>query len=352
MDNGFYGYYLFHHDYNQYLQKTMINFFSIGNQTFLFFLFGLYDMYQLDPATEELTIQLKDGRFLGYAVYGNPMGYPVLYLNGFPGSRLEAKLFDKETKETDFRLIAIDRPGIGLSSYKKSRTLLGFVDDIIELVNALGFEQFGVMGISGGAPYALACAFKIPSDRLIGTTIISGVSPMEGGKKLMPFIERLGLGLAKRMPWALHIGMKAIFLPNFKTHKKATKTITKMIESLGLLDKKAFDEDPERINHLIADKYTAFIQGVKGQVQDVICFATDWGFSPKDIPESNHIYLLHGESDNVVPVEMGKYLAAQIPNCTAFFFPEGGHFSTAHDHLRDITPLVLPRYQERLGKIN
>ena len=34
-------------------------------------------------------VKLSDGRSVGYAEYGDPMGKPVLHFHGFPSSRFE-----------------------------------------------------------------------------------------------------------------------------------------------------------------------------------------------------------------------------------------------------------------------
>jgi pimeloyl-ACP methyl ester carboxylesterase len=46
-------------------------------------------------------------------------------------------------------------------------------DDVAELADALGAEQFSVVGWSAGAKNAVACAAKI-SDRLSGVAAVSG----------------------------------------------------------------------------------------------------------------------------------------------------------------------------------
>ena len=114
-----------------------------------------------------LTIKLKDGRTLGYIDLGNKDAKNVLFhFHGFPGSRLEANLLSEmDIDMTNIRLISIDRPGMGLSDFKKNRTLLDWPEDVVELADALGIDKFAVEGISGGGPYAAACAYKIP-DRL------------------------------------------------------------------------------------------------------------------------------------------------------------------------------------------
>ena len=100
------------------------------------------------------TITLKNGRTLGYAEYGDPEGKPVFYFHGFPTSRLDWPLCDHEgiTSELGIRIIAIDRPGTGLSAFKRHREILDWPDDVVELADALGIERFGVLGISGGGP--------------------------------------------------------------------------------------------------------------------------------------------------------------------------------------------------------
>jgi hypothetical protein len=103
-------------------------------------------------------IQLDDGRRLGYAEYGDPKGKPMLYCHGLPASRLEAAFCDTAAKQLGIRIVAVDRPGYGLSDFQAQRLMSGWPDDVLQLTGILGIERFAVMGVSGGGPYALACA--------------------------------------------------------------------------------------------------------------------------------------------------------------------------------------------------
>jgi pimeloyl-ACP methyl ester carboxylesterase len=125
-------------------------------------------------------IKLKDGRSLGYAEYGNTNGQPVFCFHGFPGSRLDWPLCDANNSadELKARIIVADRPGMGLSDFKRGREILDWPDDLIELADALHVDRFAVLGFSGGGPYAAACAFKIP-ERLTATAIVCGMGPAE-----------------------------------------------------------------------------------------------------------------------------------------------------------------------------
>ena len=131
-------------------------------------------MRDISVSTNSTTFQLRDGRTLGYAEYGNSAGTPLFYFHGHPGSRFEAGFFAQQATHNGIRLIGIDRPGMGLSSYKAGRQFLDWPDDVVELADNLHIDRFAVARFSGGGPYALACAVKIPH-RLLSCGIISGV---------------------------------------------------------------------------------------------------------------------------------------------------------------------------------
>src|SRR5260370_16845179 len=67
------------------------------------------------------TLQLHDGRMLGYAEYGPGEGTPLFYFHGYPGARLEAGFLAKAAAQAGLRLIGVDRPGMGLSSFQAGR---------------------------------------------------------------------------------------------------------------------------------------------------------------------------------------------------------------------------------------
>mgnify|MGYP001085269277 CR=1 FL=1 len=150
------------------------------------------------------TIRLKDGRLLGYAEFGDPAGKPIFHFHGIPSSRLEGKYADEVAAKHGVRLIAVDRPGIGLSDFKPKRTILDWPDDVVELADALEIVRFVVEGISGGGPYSAACAYKIPN-RLTAAAIISGLGPINLGTKGMTRVNRVGFFVARRLPWLLRL---------------------------------------------------------------------------------------------------------------------------------------------------
>src|SRR4051812_9359613 len=68
---------------------------------------------------EEQTLTLPDKRSLGFAIYGSTKpSDPVIFLfHGLPGSRIVGRGWDTLCKNIGARLITIDRPGCGLSTY-------------------------------------------------------------------------------------------------------------------------------------------------------------------------------------------------------------------------------------------
>src|SRR5512147_1031413 len=106
-----------------------------------------------DNSATNKTLTLKDGRTLGYAEFGEPTGTPVIGFHGMPGSRLMMQTLEKAAQINSVRLIAPDRPGYGLSQANPHGTLLGYVDDVVQLVDALQLDRFAVLGVSGGGPY-------------------------------------------------------------------------------------------------------------------------------------------------------------------------------------------------------
>jgi pimeloyl-ACP methyl ester carboxylesterase len=107
------------------------------------------------------TIELADGRTLAFSEWGVPDGKPLVFLHGVPGSRLMCPDLDA-TEAAGVRLITIDRPGYGRSDLQPDRTRLNWVEDYLQLIDHLELDTCPVVGMSGGGPYALACAYRSP----------------------------------------------------------------------------------------------------------------------------------------------------------------------------------------------
>ena len=282
------------------------------------------------------TLRLEDGRLLGYAGYGDPEGWPIFYFHGFPGSRLEAQLADRVAARMGIRLIALDRPGFGLSDFKPRRTIFEWPDDVVKIADALGINRFATIGVSGGGPYAAACALKIPQ-RLTAVAIVCGLGPLDtpNGTDRMIRTNHLIFFLGRRLPWLAKISLWRIA---YQVRRNPEGTLRRMIVALPDPDKAVLAR-PEVKTAMKDNVVEAFRGGSRGAAYELLLYTRPWGFLLEDI--ATRVNLWHGEQDVSVPPTMGQYQARTIPNCRAIFYPGEGHFSLVINHMEEVLSGLL-----------
>src|SRR3954464_15086048 len=133
-------------------------------------------MDHAQPAREG-SIRLTDGRTPAYPEHGDPDGWPVLGSRGAPSSRLERHVEDAGAyRRWGVRFIVPDRPGFGRSDPHPGRRVMDWPDDVAQLLEHLGIERFAVLRLSGGAAYALACAYAF-GNRVAKVGVLGGAPP-------------------------------------------------------------------------------------------------------------------------------------------------------------------------------
>jgi pimeloyl-ACP methyl ester carboxylesterase len=75
------------------------------------------------------------------------------------------------------RIISPDRPGIRNSTLQRERKLLDWPPLLAELADQMSIGEFRVLGISGGAPYALAAGWAMP-ERVRAVAVVSSAPPI------------------------------------------------------------------------------------------------------------------------------------------------------------------------------
>jgi len=282
------------------------------------------------------TVALQDGRSLGFAEYGDPDGKPVFYFHGHPSSRLDWPLFDPDeaTSQLGARLIAPDRPGHGLSDYQRGRTMLDWPDDVIELADALQIDRFAVLGVSGGGPYAAACAFKIPL-RLTKTAIVCRMGPAEapGATDGISWIYAGKSAIARN----LMLKMMAIGLQR-DPDKFQRRFLSQASATLPAPDVELLENSEFANSFLKLTFGEALRPGIAGASHDARLYSQPWGFRLEDI--ACEVHLRHGELDRQVLPSVGHYVADAIPNCHATFAHNEGHLSLPRNCVRAILSVL------------
>jgi pimeloyl-ACP methyl ester carboxylesterase len=267
------------------------------------------------------VLRLGDRRLLGFSEYGDPAGAPVLAFHGTPGSRLQLAVLDGAARAVGVRLIVPDRPGYGLSDPEPDRRLADWPADVRAIADHLSLDRFAVLGVSGGAPHALACA-AADAGRVTRVAVVSGVAPpdcwvasgrssrlekavallMRTGGPLLRTLVAVGLGAARRAPTALLWAYRFILPP---ADRAVLATPEVRTAAIGELRRQG--------------RTTA-----AAVVRDLQLFSRAWGFDVQriDLP----VDIWHGDEDRAVPLAHARALAALLPQVTLHTEPGGGHF--------------------------
>src|SRR5437764_6216104 len=108
--------------------------------------------------TKQKFVELQGGAVVAFQEYGDANGTPVFFCHGWPSSRMMAQLTDEPARELGVRIISPDRPGISGSALQMNRKLADWPPVLRQLADHLGIDEFRMLAISGGAPYAYAAA--------------------------------------------------------------------------------------------------------------------------------------------------------------------------------------------------
>ncbi|MFE7137864.1 alpha/beta fold hydrolase [Streptomyces sp. NPDC091406] len=268
-------------------------------------------------------VRAADGRHLMVERMGDPRGRPVFLLHGTPGSRLGPAPRGMVLYQRHTQLIAYDRPGYGGSDRHEGRRIKDVVEDVRAIADALGLERFAVVGRSGGAPHALACAALMP-ERITRTAALVSLAPRD----------------AAGLDW--FDGMAASNVQAYSTAADDPESLAASFivrsaqirrDPVRLLDdlrRELTDSDRLVVNDagIRSMLLRNFSEGLRhsawGWIDDAIAFCRPWGFDPARI--TGRVLLWHGVKDVFAPVGHSRWLAGQIPGATAVLEPAAAHF--------------------------
>ena len=281
------------------------------------------------PGVPTLRVRLPDGRIIAVAEHGDPVGPPVLYFHGFPACRLEAGLIDG----LPVRLLAPDRPGYGQSTPQPGRTLLDWPQDVAHVADRLGLDGLHIVGLSGGAPYAAACA-AVLGPRVRSLVLVCPVPPAHGVPEGAGGIgELIRFGRQPRRAATLFPLVRMLVRQRFFS-------IHRMV-GRGLADADEAVLTPAIRDGLVAVWREALRHGVHGALSDARIYAADWGFGLDTVRVPTSLWC--GGQDMLVPPATLRPYAA-IPGIRWHLLEDEGHFSLPLRHVRTMVAALADEH--------
>lgn len=267
-------------------------------------------------------LELAGGGTLGFREYGARDGSPLIFLHGWPGSSAQGIFLDSIGLERGVRVISVDRPGFGSSSRIPERNFLHLPPLLDELADALALGRVDVLGMSGGGPYALACAWALPH-RVRAASVCCGAPPLDSPE-------------ARRRFWLAYRALLAVHdrFPRFVQWMLAPAALAGRIRPpwplmrlaslvMGPRDRK-FLQDRTLFDKFFISFRDAMRAGHRALYDDARCYAQPWPFDVAEIRVPVRIW--HGTQDTNFHHSLAERLASRIPGAV-FHLREEGHYS-------------------------
>jgi pimeloyl-ACP methyl ester carboxylesterase len=280
-------------------------------------------------------------RYLGAAELGDPDGFPVLWFHGTPGGRLQVPPDAPASAERrGLRLFGVERPGTGWSTPHRYAAVSDLAVDVGALAAALGLDRFAVAGLSGGGPFALACARGLP-DRVVAAAVIGGIGPVCGPDA----VPGHGRTLARLHPLASLIAapvgriLPALVRPVVPHAGLAVRAFARFAPPAD----RPILRDPAFESVLVGDILHVMDGGLAGALHDFRLLSANWGFRLRDVRVP--VCFFHGDADGFVPAAHAHHQARLVQRGTLTILPGGGHLAGYVDAARVFDALLpfVPR---------
>jgi pimeloyl-ACP methyl ester carboxylesterase len=212
------------------------------------------------------------------------------------------------------KLIAIDRPGLGLSDPHPNKTLSSWVDDTREFIQTHALHPVLAVGFSQGAPFAFALAGQGLVEAI---AIVSGQDEL-AHPRLRPLLHPDVAGMIAAVQqdpvefeqhfsqmatweglWQLIVGMSA-----------ERDRILYESETFGAAYQRALQE--------------GFSQGAQGYARDLVNALSSWTVKLEDITIPVDLWYGGLDTSTVHSPDFGATLASRLPNASHTIDPEEG----------------------------
>lgn len=268
---------------------------------------------------------LADGRRLDVVQVGDVDGAPIVAFHGTPTGPLGVAGYAAAATAAGVRLICAARPGYADSSPAEAGISV-VARDAVELADHLGLTMFGVLGFSGGGPYAAALA-ATAQQRVVALGLLAAVGPghaidsddPERGEEL-----RLLALAAKGRREEAAAGLRA--------------AVAAEVEALVSLPAGTVPED------VVAAIHDATKNGYDGYVFDQF----SWGLLPWDVDiigVTCPTFMVYGDADRAVPPHHGLWYLEQIAHADMQVLAGSDHGNTIDSSVAEMMGRVasMPR---------
>lgn len=264
---------------------------------------------------------LPDQRQIAYGIYGaQNAASAVFYFHGAPSSHHEAFLLSESGQRHGIRIVSPSRPGSGGSTFRENGALLDYADDILALADYLKIPEFGIVAVSGGAPYAFACRRRIPRSRLRGVGVVAGIYPVASlGTAGMKLPSRLILYVAAWFPglvaWFIDKQLGTVARDEDESKMEALLVADMQQDSTPQGERLAWEAaSPEIRRAVVTSAREGVRYGGRGPAWEMKLLGSHWGFELDEVQPSGRgeLVMWHGDLDANVPLAMAERAAAQL----------------------------------------
>jgi pimeloyl-ACP methyl ester carboxylesterase len=272
----------------------------------------------------EGNVAVGADRQIGFAEFGDPQGRAVFWLHGTPGARrqipVEARVY---AEKKHIRLIGVDRPGIGSSTPFQYRNVLAFADDLRTIADVLGIDEMAVIGLSGGGPYALACAAAMP-DRVVVTGVLGGVAPTIGPEAISGGLMSLGSAVAPLMP-LIGLPLRLVAVGLIQLIRPLGSRAVDMYGRVSPEGDRRLLARPEFKAMFLDDLLNGSRKQMAAPFADIVVFARDWGFRLEEVKVP--VRWWHGDKDHIIPFAHGEHVVSLLPDAELYTLPGESHLA-------------------------
>jgi pimeloyl-ACP methyl ester carboxylesterase len=272
------------------------------------------------PSVREGSHTLSSQRTLGYGLYGATDGLLVVVLDG-PGSRGLGRISAAPADRLGITLLVPDRPGFGESTPVGKESISDVANDLLELVEALGFERFGVLAQSGGTPYGIGLA-GAGGERTTGLSFVGGITPLgePGALEDVSGPMRTMFQLARRAPWMLKPLLSGVAR---QTRKDPDAAAHKYAKDLPDADRAVLDEPAMWAIH--ATTSAEAVSSPAAFAREARLLARPWGVEYDAVAAPVALWV--GELDPVHPPVMARRLAQRFGDAPVTVVPGAATFA-------------------------